>query len=270
MTMTKLTNLINPEVMAQMISAELPKKIKVTNLAEIDTTLVGIAGNQISVPKFQYIGDAEDLAEGVAGETVQLTASKEIAEIKKAFKGVELSDESVLSGYGDVIGETVAQLTKAIASKVDNDCMTALTKATLTHTEATQISYEGIVNAIDMLAEEDVEEKVLFVHSKQMTTLRKDPNFLSLDKYPVAVIMNGVVGSIAGCQVVVSNRVQEDDGKFVNPIVKRGALKIYLKRDVQVETDRDILKKTTVLTADEHFVAHLYDDSKVVVVKFNK
>lgn len=49
---TKLNNLINPEVMAQMISAKLPKKIKFSPIAKIDSTLVGRAGNTITVPKY--------------------------------------------------------------------------------------------------------------------------------------------------------------------------------------------------------------------------
>ena len=46
------------------------------------------------------------------------------------------------------------------------------------------------------------------------------------------------------------------------------ALTIYLKRDVLVETDRDILKKVTVTSADEHYTASLSNDSKVVIAEF--
>lgn len=46
------------------------------------------------------------------------------------------------------------------------------------------------------------------------------------------------------------------------------AITIYLKRNVQVESDRNILKKTTVISADEHYVAVLSNDSKVVLAKF--
>ena len=269
-TMTKLTNLVNPQVMADMISAELPAKIKVAPLAKIDNTLVGRAGNTITVPSFGYIGEAKDVAEGVAIDLTQMSTSTKTATVKKAGKGVEISDEAVLSGYGEPVGEARRQLTLSIADKIDSDCMDELKKATLSHdlSATAIISYEGIVDAIDKFEEEDYEDKVIFVHPKQVTQLRKDPNFLSLDKYPVPVVMNGVIGSRAGCQVVVSKKVDTTENMYKCPIVKAGALTIYMKRAAEVEADRDILKKTTVITADEHFVAKLTDESKVVLAKF--
>ena len=74
MALTKLENLVDPEVMAQMVSAKLPKKIKFSPIARIDTTLAGRPGSTITVPKYAYIGDAEDVAEGVAMGTTVLTA----------------------------------------------------------------------------------------------------------------------------------------------------------------------------------------------------
>ena len=155
MAQTKLTNLINPEVMAPMISAKLPKKIKFSPIAKIDDTLAGQPGNTITVPKYAYIGDAEDVAEGVAMGTTVLTASTTEATVKKAGKAVELTDEAVLSGYGDPVGEATNQLTMSIAAKVDNDCHEELGKATLQYDgSAATISYEGVVNAVDLFEDE--------------------------------------------------------------------------------------------------------------------
>lgn len=271
--MTKLANLINPEVMAPMIGAELEKKIKIAPFAIFDRTLAGQPGDTITVPKFAYIGEAEDVAEGVAMGTTVLTASTTKATVKKAGKAVELTDESVLSGYGDPIGEANKQLGMSIADKIDNDCMVALSKGSMTYDGiAGAIGYEGVVNAIDLFEEEDQEPKVIFIHPKQVTQLRKDPEFRDKNKYPLDVVMTGVIGEIAGCQVVPTKRVKLNSGStgYVNPIIKAGALTIYLKRDVQVETDRDILKKTTVISTDEHYVSVLSNDSKVVVATFKK
>jgi len=273
MANTILSTLINPQVMGDMISASLPSKIKFAPLATIDTTLVGQAGNTITVPKFAYIGEAEDVAEGIAMGTTVLTASSTNATVKKAGKAVEITDESVLSGYGDPVGEANNQLLMSIASKVDTDCVTALASASLTFDgSASVINYNGVVDGVDKFAEEDYEAKALFVHPNQVTQLRKDSNFLDINKYPLGdgVIMTGVIGSIAGCQVVPSKKVPVDATNYTNYIVKAGALTIYMKKDVSVETDRDILAKTTVISADEHYVAVLSDASKAVKVTFKK
>ena len=270
MTMTKLAQLVNPQVMADIISAELPKKIKVAPLAIIDNTLVGRPGNEITVPAYGYIGAADDVEEGAEISIAQMSTSTKKAKVKKAGKGVEITDESILSGYGDPVGEANKQLLMSIADKIDDDCMNALKGATLTHDVSSSaiISYEGIVDAVDKFEEEDGEGKVIFIHPKQVTQLRKDPNFLSKDKYPLEVIMKGVIGEIAGCQAVVSKKVDSSASMYKCPIVKAGALTIYMKRGAEVETDRDIIKKTTVITADEHYTAVLSDETKVVLAKF--
>ena len=276
MAMTMFENMINPEVMAQMISAELPKKIKFAKIAKVDSTLVGQAGDTVTVPKFAYVGDAEDVAEGVAMGTVVLTASSTKVSVKKAGKAVELTDESVLSGYGDPVGEATNQITMALASKIDNDCLTALTGASLKYDgSAGVISYAGVVNAVDVLEDESDEPvaKILFVHPKQLTQLRLDEDFKDINKFPMQTMMTGVVGMIAGCQVVPSKKVELADGKYACPLVVVGgaeapALTIYMKRDAQLEADRDILKKTTVLAGDEHYGVALSNEAKVVLATF--
>ena len=134
MAMTKIQDLVNPKVMADMISAKINKKIVVAPFAKVDESLSGVPGDTIVVPQYAYIGDAVDVAEGVEVDTTNLVTTTTNAVIKKAMKAVELSDEAVLSGYGNPIGETNNQLALAIASKVDCDAMNALLEASVTYT----------------------------------------------------------------------------------------------------------------------------------------
>ena len=288
MATTKIADLINPQVMADMISAKITKKIVVAPFAKIDTTLVGVPGNTITVPKYGYIGDAEDVAEGVAAGTVKLSTSSTTVTVKKAMKAVELTDEAILSGYGNPVGETNNQLAKAVAAKVDNDAMDALQEATLVYDgSAGNISYNGIVEAIDLFDEEVNSEKVMFVNPKQVTTLRKDSNFISADKYTGQVILTGEIGMIANCRIVPSKKVpvvEVGSTSKVNcyacPIVKlnndaeteddAAALTIYLKRDTTVETERNTLARLTDVSVDKHYAAALTNESKVVLAKFKK
>lgn len=339
MAQTKLANLVDPQVMADMVSAKLPKKIKFAPIARIDSTLVGRPGSTIIVPKYAYIGDAEDVAEGVAMGTTVLTTTTTEAKVKKAGKAVEITDEAALSGYGDPIGTAINQLAMSVAAKVDNDSYDALCGAPLTYDgTSAAISYSAVVAANSKFDDESDASltKILFINPEQEATLLNDDDFKSNDKYPLNVIMNGTIGSIAGAQVVKSKKVKlikytkhssgtitivadttgEDStnihldtalahtlneklavGDKVNavsteywacPIVivsaedpnedpsadgaseEESALTIYMKRAVEIESDRDILAKTTVISADEHYTAVLSNESKVVLAKFGK
>ncbi|EGC7785190.1 major capsid protein, partial [Listeria monocytogenes] len=81
---TKLANLIDPEVMGPMISAKLPKAIKFGKIAPIDNSLEGQPGSEITVPKYKYIGDAQDVAEGAAIDYSALETESVKHGIKKA------------------------------------------------------------------------------------------------------------------------------------------------------------------------------------------
>ena len=276
---TYLEQLIDPEVMAPMISAKLEKAIVATPFAKIDTTLQGRPGDTITIPKYAYIGAATDLAEGVTADKTKLGTTKGTFTVKKAVKQVELTDEAVLSGYGNPVGETNSQLAKAIADKIDTDVFDALKGAQLTYTSAGDISYNEIVNAIDGLNEEQNVEKVMFIHPKQVTQLRKDSNFISNDKYPNNVIMKGEIGMIANCRIVASKKAINDAGTyFLNPIVElrpedqtgdeSSAVTIFMKRGINLETQRELGNYTTLIGADEHYVVGVTDESKIIVAKF--
>lgn len=278
---TMIADLINPQVMADMIGGKIENKIVVAPFAKVDTTLQGVPGNTITVPQYAYIGDAEDIAEGIAAETVKLTASTTEVTVKKAMKAVELTDEAILSGYGNPVAEANNQLAKAIASKIDVDAMAALQGAQLTYDgSSNKIGYAGIVDAIDMFDEEFNTEKVIFVHPKQVTALRKDADFISADKYTGDVVMTGEIGKIANCRVVASRKVVDDGANYKCPIVKlnndaeteddAAALTIYIKRNVNVETERVTLARKTDVSADEHYAVALSNAAKVVLATFKK
>ena len=263
--MTKLENLINPEVMGDIISAELPKAIKFSPVAKIDTTLEGRAGNTITVPKYEYIGDAEDVAEGVAMGTVVLTATSQQATVKKVGKAIQLTDESVLSGLGNPIDEAISQLKKSIASKIDNDILEALKGGDLqVGTGTANFSVKLVSDALDAFEDEGLDErKFLFVNPKHLGVLRASDEFNRASDLGDKVLMTGAVGMIYGCEVIPTRKIEAEEGVYNLILAKEGAVAIYLKKDVEVESDRDILSKTTTLSADEHYVAVLHDNSKV-------
>ena len=207
---TKMENVINPEVMRDMLDAKIEAQLKLTPYAKVDTTLQGVPGDTKTVPSWNYIGDAEDIAEGEEVDTTKMTASSKTFTIKKAMKSVAITQEAVNSGLGDPIGQAETQLAKSIAGKVDNDVLEAVYEGQMTSGDGTaKISYEGLVDASTKFEdEEDGIEKVLFINPAQEGTILKDSNFISADKYAPGVMVNGAIGKVAGCQVKKSKKVR--------------------------------------------------------------
>ena len=257
MAVTKIENLIDPQVLADYLDVKLMDAIKFAPLCAVRNDLVGKPGDTLTLPKYAFIGLAEDVAEGAEVGIAQLTATSTDVKVKKAGKGVEVTDEAVLSAYGDTVNEIGRQLLMSIAGKVDNDCAAAFRQATM---EVTATKFDKYVIS-DMMAKfgEDLEEDmVALINPEHLAILRRDPDFVQVNQGDV--IMNGEVGRLFGCRIVISNKVQKTE----TFLVKAGAVKILMKRNVMVEADRDIVKKVNTYVVDEHYVAYLEDESKIV------
>lgn len=264
---TFLADLVNPEVLADMVSGKLEEAIKFRPLATIGRTLQGRPGNTITFPKYGFIGLAEDVAEGEAIPIEKLSTTDTDVTVKKAGKGVEITDEAMLSGYGDPMGEAEKQLRLSIAGKIDNDVIAAaMTAPFVSGTGIADLSVDAIADALVYFGEDIDGPMVLFIAPAQLAALRKSEEFIRATDLGDSILMTGVVGAVLGCQIVVSAKVKAVDGKYTNFIVKPGAFTIEMKRDVEAEADRDIVTKTTVITIDQHYVAFLADDSKVIKV----
>lgn len=261
MAQTQISNLVNPEVMADMISAALPNAIRFRGIANINTDLQGRPGSTLSFPAWSYIGDATEVAEGQPIPLDQMSASETPVTVKKAAKGVELTDEAVLSGLGDPIGEANNQLALAVAAKVDADLLAAAQGATQTAGVAFDGTVETLQVGLDIFADEGDEPIVLVAHPNDAAALRLGAQgFLAGSELGANALINGTYGEVLGVQIVRSRKVEVG----APLLIKQGALALVMKRAVQVEADRDIVSKTTVITADEHYAAYLYDASKVV------
>ena len=254
---TKLANLIDPQVLAEYLDVKLMDAIKFAPLCAVRNDLVGVPGDTLSLPKYAFIGLAEDVAEGEDVPMANLSATKVDKKVKKAGKGVKITDEAILSAYGNPEDEIAKQLLMAIAGKVDNDCAEAFRGATLTVT-ATKFDKYVISDMMAKFGEDLEEDMAALINPAHLATLRRDKDFVEVNDG--MVIMNGEVGRLFGCRIVISNKVQKTEAF----LVKAGAVKILMKRNVMVEADRDIVNKTNVFVADEHYVAYLEDESKIV------
>ena len=255
---TNLAQLLDPQVIGEFLDVKLINAIKLSPLVEIDRTLEGVPGSKLTLPKFGYIGDASDLAEGGELTFDQLTETTVEVAVKKVAKGVKITDEAVLSGYGDPVNEIGKQLLMAVASKVEADLYNAVKTGSTAKVTATAFAKENIV---DMKAKfgEDIEEPMyLFVNSADYATLCKDKDFVQIANG--AQVISGQVGMLYGVNIVVADRVEV--GKPF--LMKAGALSLIMKRNVMVEMDRDMAHFSTAFAVSDHYVAYLKYADRIV------
>ena len=280
--MTNVTTLVNgdvfdPEVVSDMINAKVSKKAVMSGYIKVDSTLNGVPGSTITVPRWGYIGEAVDLAEGQPIDTTKMAFTTAQYGIKKIGKGVMLTDEAQLSGYGNPMGTATNQIAMSISEKLDNDRVEVLYESkNEVDASSAVIKYTAIVDGVDMFGEEEDSRKVILIHSKQKTQLRKDPDFISADKFQSGVMVSGSIGRVAGCDVVVSNKVKLADGIFYNPIIKLDndaeteddipAVTYFLKRGNLVEHKREEGVGDKIICTAFGMPA-LTNEAKVVILK---
>lgn len=271
---TKLANLINPEVIADFIDAKLVDNMVFAPLAEVDYTLEGRAGNTLKFPVWRYIGDASTLSEASTLSVSTLVASTASVTVHKIAQGVELTDEAILSGLGDPVGEAVSQVTLALASGIDNEMLATMTSdvaSTMTYQTASTATYPAdtdITDALELFGEDIDGAKVAVVPPAVYTKMRKtgkdSGNWIPASELSAEIAIKGTVGEYQGCQIIVSNKLKTSGNIF---IVKPRALRLILKRGAQVETDRDILRFTNVITGSVHFATYVYNASGLILIK---
>ena len=285
MSVTIMSNMINPEVMGDMINAKIEALAKLTPYAKVDTTLVGVPGDTKTVPSWNYIGDAEDVAEGAEVGLTQMTAASTTFTIKKAMKAVGITQEAINSGLGNPVGQAEHQLAKSIAGKVDNDVVDAALTGTVSVDTGAVIGYEGVVSAVTKFEdEEDGIEKVMFINPKQEAQLLVDPMFTSADRFTAGVAVNGAIGKIAGCWVKKSKKIKAKSGVYTCPIIKMEpdsadteytedelpALTIFLKKETQVDHEWFPKKQQHDITAAKYYGVAKTNDAKIVLAKFKE
>jgi len=270
---TLAADMIVPDVWADMVQAELAGNMVLGDLALQDNILEGKPGDTVHFPKFATLTDADVLTEAVAMVPEKLTTTDETATISEAGKAVEISDTALLTGFGDPLGEIRRQLGIVVARRIDTSLRAeAEVAGAYTSSVAAAISADAVA---DMLGEfgdnsDPTDFAGLIIHSKQKTDLFKDDDFTRQDSYgPGNVLARGQIGDIFGIPVIVSDRVTVTAGApdtYGAILVKRGALGLLYKRRPVVESDRDILRRTTVLTTNVHYAVKRLNDQGVGVL----
>lgn len=251
-------NFVLPEILATVVAEKLGDNIKLYPLAKIEG-LAGKAGEVVRIPTVNYIGDATAVEAGTNIPLSDFTQGSTVVEIGKAGKAVQFTEEDIVNHYLDLQGETEKQMTKAIANKIEKDLFACLDDATLTAEIAT-LDIDGLADAVVPFAEDIDDQMYLFVNPADLAVLRKDDNFIVNANHGNGEIKSA--GQIFGMEVIVTNHVTANTVY----IVKEEAVALYMRKDIDVEMDKNILNQTHVIVATAHYAVALNDATKAIKV----
>jgi hypothetical protein len=269
MSETLKTNLLIPEVVADLVDTNYGAAITLLPLTVTDNMLSGQPGDTLKFPAFRYIGAAEEIGENSQITATLLTSFAVPATVKKYAKAVALTDEARLSGYGDPVGEAAAQLARAIDHAVDDALFSQLTGLSYDRLyPVSSLSADAVADALTLFGEGLDEPKVLLVDPAGFAALRKDDDYIRASDVGQRMIFSGIVGEIWGCQIVVSSKIKADSytGEKRYYILKPGALRLVNKTGTLVEVQRSAEYMRDTIFASKHCAAYLYDESRAAAL----
>lgn len=270
------SGLFVPEVYAGLTREKIAGKVIVSQFAEHDATLQGQPGETISVKEWRYIGDARDWTPGQPMDTTQLKQREAFATIKMvAAPGIEVYDVDDLVAYGNQINEGAEQQAISMARKLDTDCiaelLTASTKAVLA--KDGEVTFDEMIAAEQLFGDDFNVEDVdaIIIHSKYKASFIKMEGFVNRDLTYVTGEGNGItrnncIGSFMGVPVVVTDRMV-NGSKHPIIILKKGALKIFVKEAPFVESERNASKRLTNIYCSDFYAVKLVKDDAVVILE---
>lgn len=263
---TYLSDLFDPQAIADLIDPKLTDNIVFAPAAMIDNTLVGNAGDTVTLPYFGYVGAASTVSEGYDIPLSKLTQSTSSVQVVKYGKAIQITDEAVLSGYGDPLGEGARQISLAIADGIDTALLAALAANSAseqnfyTSSSTAPLAPSDIPLALAKFGEDMDGTKILYVTPDFYAQL-VGSNWIPASEIAAEIRVRGAVGMAYGCQVVVSNRLVAGGSMY---IVKQNTLALFMKRDTFIETDRDILNESTVVKGSKICAPYLLNPKGMV------
>ena len=227
--------------------------VNTRNLMTVDNTLAQEPGMIKTINLYTYTGKAEELGVGegntTRGSIAYAGTDYTVKMVQQAF---DYADEDFMKD-NNVVDMGVKGATQLMTNKMTADFITECEKATLSHTGA--ISYDTIVDAIAKLNIEDESGLFVIINPAQKAELRKDPDYVAARMGEV--VYNGQVGTVAGIPVIVSKAATHAY------VMDKEAIKLFLKKDVEVEQDRNADTRTNSIYLRAAYIVALVDATKI-------
>ena len=227
--------------------------VNTRSLMAVDNSLAQEAGMTKTINVYTYTGAAEELGVG-EGNTTRGSISYKGTDytVKMVQQAFDYQDEDFMKD-NNVVDMGVKGATQLMTNKMAADFFAEAEKASLSHTAA--ISYDAIVDAIAKLNIEDESGLFVVINPAQKAELRKDPDYVAARMGEV--VYNGQVGTVAGIPVIVSKAASNAY------VMSKDAIKLFMKKDVEVEQERDADTRTNSIYLRAAYIVALVDATKI-------
>ena len=242
----------------------LTTQINARSMMTIDTSLTQNAGMVKTINTYTYTGTAEEVAAGsgnsTRGSIAYVGKDYTVKMVQQAFDYLDedFMKDPVIVDYGIkgatsvMTNDMTSKFYAALATKGSGS--TELVKG-ITFAKGKALSYDVIVDAISELNLEDESKIFIVIPNAWKASLRKDADYKSAQMGEV--IYNGQVGTICGIPVIATKALTDKAYVMTNE-----AVTLFLKKDVEVEQDRDADKRKNSVYLRDCYVCALTDATK--------
>lgn len=227
--------------------------VNTRSLMAVDNSLAAEAGMTKTINVYTYAGTAEEVGIG-EGNSARGSISYEGKDytVKMVQQAFDYQDEDFMKD-NTIVDNMIKGANQVMVNKMTADFIGEVNKATLSVDAA--LSYDAIVDAIAKLNVEDESGIFVIVNPEGKAALRKDADYVAARMGEV--VYNGQVGTIAGIPVIVSKAVEA-------PVVMtKDAIKLFMKKDVEVEQERDADTRTNSVYLRTAYICALVDATQI-------
>lgn len=232
--------------------------VNARSLMTIDNSLSAEAGMTKTINVYTYTGEAEELGVGEGntnrGSIAYVGKDYTVKLVQQAF---DYQDEDYMKD-NTIVDNMLKGANQVMVNKMTADFTAELAKATVKHSAAT-FGYDTIVDAIGKLNLEDESKLYVVIPNTWKADLRKDEDYKSARMGEV--IYNGQVGTICGIPVIATKALTNKAYVMTNE-----AVKLFMKKDVEVEQERDADTRTNSVYLRTAYIVALEDATKICEV----
>lgn len=230
--------------------------VNTRSLMTVDTSLAQGAGMTKTINVYSYTGEAEELEAG-EGNSVRgnISYTPNDYTVKLVQHPFDYQDEDFMKD-NSVVDMGVKLATEVMTNKMNADFFAECAKATISHEVSGDLAYEGIVDAIAKLHLEDESKLFIVAPTACRAVLRKDEDYKAARMGEV--VYNGQTATIAGIPIIFTNALTN-----TCYVMSPEAVKLFLKKDVEVEQDRDADTRTNSIYLRAAYVCALVDATKI-------